>query len=61
MIISSSYVVLIDDEVFRLVSRVFNKSLVTVQPDSVPAPYNSENPPSVGIFVFIGLLFFSYW
>jgi hypothetical protein len=37
-----SYVVLMDDEVSRLVSCLFNKSPVTKRPVSVPAPYYSK-------------------
>jgi hypothetical protein len=40
-----SYVVFADDEVFRLVSRMFDKSLVPALPATVPEPYYSEDPP----------------
>jgi hypothetical protein len=61
MIISSSYVVLNDGEVLQLMLCLFDKSLVTARPDSMPAPYCSENhPPSVRIFVFFDIIFFCY-
>jgi hypothetical protein len=53
VIISSSYVVLTDGEVFQLVSRLFDKSPMTVLHDSMPTPYYSDNPPPlVEIFIF---------
>jgi hypothetical protein len=45
LITSLSYAVLSADKVFWLVSYMFDKSLVTNRPNSVPAPYCSENPP----------------
>jgi hypothetical protein len=59
VIISSSYVVLTDGDVYQLVSRMFDKSLMTVSLDSMLAPYYSDNPPpSVETFIFFDLLFF---
>jgi hypothetical protein len=59
MINSLSYVVLIDDDVFGLVSHLFNKSLMSAWPITVAAPYCHENPPpSVGHFNHPNFLFF---
>jgi hypothetical protein len=56
-----SYVVLTDDEVFRLVSCMFDKSLVSMRPVIVPEPYCSGNPPpAVGDIIFSDLLFIYY-
>jgi hypothetical protein len=56
-----SYVVLTDDEVFRLVSCMFDKSLVSTRPVIVPEPYCSGNPPpTVGDIIFSDLLFIYY-
>jgi hypothetical protein len=61
MIISSFYVALSADDVFRLVSYMFDKSPSSEQPNSVHAPFYSENPPhEVGIFVFLDHIFFCY-
>jgi hypothetical protein len=61
LITSLSCVVLTNDEVFQLVSYMFDKSLVTNRPSSVPAPFCSENPPlAVGIFIFFDNTFFCY-
>jgi hypothetical protein len=61
LITSLSYVVLTADEVFRLVSYMFDKSTMTNRPSSVPTPYCSENtPPEVGIFILFNNTFFRY-
>jgi hypothetical protein len=47
-----------DDEVFGLVSRMFDKSPVTKRPVSMPASYYSENlHPLVRIFIFLDFIF----
>jgi hypothetical protein len=61
MIISLSYVVLTGDEVFQLLSHMFDNSSVIVRPDSMPAPFCSENPPHVvRVFIFFDNIFFYY-
>jgi hypothetical protein len=61
MIISLFYVVLSVDDVFRLMSYMFDKSPPSEQPNSMSAPFYSESPPSeVGIFLFLDHIFFYY-
>jgi hypothetical protein len=61
LISSSSYVILTDDEVFRLVSRIFDESLVTRRPASMLALYCCENPPpSIRVFIFFDISFICY-
>jgi hypothetical protein len=57
LITSLSYATWTAEEVFRLVSYMFDKSPVTDRPSSVP----SENPPPVvGIFIFFDNSFLCY-
>jgi hypothetical protein len=61
LITSLSYAALTFEEVFHLVSYMFDKSPVTNRPSSVPDPYYSENPPPVvGIFIFFDKTFLYY-
>jgi hypothetical protein len=52
LITSLSYEVSTADEVFRLISYMFDKSPVTNRPSSVHAPYCSENPPPAVIICY---------
>jgi hypothetical protein len=59
MITSLFFVALSSEQVPWLVFLMFDKSPPTERPNSVPAPYYSENPrPVVGIYVFFDLIFF---
>jgi hypothetical protein len=61
LISSLYYVVLTTDEVFGLESCMFDKSLISTRPATIPEPYYSENPPpSVGDFIFSDLPFICY-
>jgi hypothetical protein len=61
MIISLFYVALSADEVFWLASYMFDKSPQSEQPNSVSAPFCSENPPpEVRIFLFFEHILFYY-
>jgi hypothetical protein len=59
MIILLFCVPLTTEEVFWIISYMFDKSLLTKRPNSMPAPFCSEiPPPEVGIFIFLDLIFF---
>jgi hypothetical protein len=61
LITSLSYAVLTADEVFHLMSYMFDKSPVTNRSSSVSDPYSSKNPPPVvGIFIFFDNTFICY-
>jgi hypothetical protein len=61
MIFSLFDVVVCADEVFQLVSYMFDKSPPSECPNSMHAPFYSENPPhEVGIFTLFDLVFFWY-
>jgi hypothetical protein len=41
------------EEIDGFVSHLFDKGVPTARPDSVPLPYNSDNPPpSIRVFGF---------
>jgi hypothetical protein len=56
-----SYIALTNAKVTRLVSRMFDKSMISARSATMPKPYFSENHPhSVRIFIFSDLIFCYY-